>query len=75
MTNLMNFGRITQYNHNYSVHYSVPINKIPLLNWFLSILSILAITNGLLLLYIKDSWVIILSIHSETLLKIIILSC
>ncbi len=32
-TNIMDFGRMTQYTHNYSINYSVPINKIPLLNW------------------------------------------
>ena len=33
ITNLMDFGRLTVYNHNYSVNYNVPINKIPILNW------------------------------------------
>lgn len=32
-TNLMNLGRITQYNQNYTVSYQVPVNKIPILNW------------------------------------------
>jgi len=32
-TSLMDFGRLTQYTHNYSINYNVPINKIPLLNW------------------------------------------
>ncbi len=32
-TNVMDFGRITQYTHNYSINYNVPINKIPLFNW------------------------------------------
>lgn len=33
INNLMNFGRITQYNQNYTISYQVPINKIPLFNW------------------------------------------
>lgn len=32
-SNIMDFGRITQYNHNYTINYNVPINKIPILNW------------------------------------------
>ena len=31
--NLKNFGRNTQYNHNMSLNYQVPINKIPILSW------------------------------------------
>ena len=32
-TNIKNFGRNTQYNHNINVTYRVPINKLPLLDW------------------------------------------
>jgi len=32
-SSLSNFGRTTSFRHNYNVNYSVPINKIPLLNW------------------------------------------
>jgi cell surface protein SprA len=32
-TNIMDFGRMTQYTQNYSLQYNVPINKIPLFNW------------------------------------------
>ena len=32
-TNIRNFGRNTQYNHNIKVTYRVPINKLPLLDW------------------------------------------
>jgi cell surface protein SprA len=32
-TNLKNFGRNTQYNHQFNLTYNIPINKIPLLNW------------------------------------------
>ena len=32
-TNIKNFGRNTQYNHNINITYRVPINKIPLLDW------------------------------------------
>ncbi|PLX08254.1 MAG: cell surface protein SprA [Marinilabiliales bacterium] len=31
--NLRNFGRNTQYHHDWNVTYNLPINKIPLLNW------------------------------------------
>ena len=31
--NLRNFGRNTQYHHQWDVNYTLPINKIPLLNW------------------------------------------
>ncbi len=32
-TNLKNFGRNTNYNHQFNLTYNVPINKIPLFNW------------------------------------------
>jgi cell surface protein SprA len=32
-TNIMDFGRLTQYTQNYAVTYNLPINKIPLFNW------------------------------------------
>lgn len=32
-TNILNFGRNTQYTHTLNVTYRVPINKIPLLDW------------------------------------------
>jgi len=32
-TNLKNFGRNTNYNHQFNLTYNIPINKIPLLNW------------------------------------------
>ncbi len=28
-----NFGRTTNYRHNYNLNYTIPINKIPVLNW------------------------------------------
>lgn len=31
--NIKNFGRVIQYTHNYSLNYTIPINKIPLFNW------------------------------------------
>lgn len=31
--NIMDGGRNVQYHHNFNVTYTVPINKIPLLNW------------------------------------------
>ncbi len=36
MDNLKNFGRNTQYHHQWDVTYNLPINKIPLLNWITS---------------------------------------
>lgn len=30
---ILNGGRTTNYRHNFDVNYTVPINKIPLLNW------------------------------------------
>jgi cell surface protein SprA len=33
MTNLMNFGRTTSYNHFINATYTIPINKLPLLSW------------------------------------------
>ena len=32
-TNLKNFGRNTNYNHQFNVTYNIPINKLPPLNW------------------------------------------
>jgi cell surface protein SprA len=32
-TNLRNFGRNTNYNHQFNLSYNIPINKIPLLSW------------------------------------------
>ncbi len=32
-TNIMDFGRMTQYTQNYAITYNLPINKIPLFNW------------------------------------------
>lgn len=32
-TNLKNFGRNTNYNHQFNLTYNIPINKIPPLNW------------------------------------------
>lgn len=31
--NFKNFGRNTQYNHRWELNYTLPINKIPILNW------------------------------------------
>jgi len=31
--NILNFGRTTDYNHQFNVTYTLPINKIPLLDW------------------------------------------
>jgi cell surface protein SprA len=33
MTNLMNFGRTTSYNHFINATYTIPVNKLPLLSW------------------------------------------
>lgn len=33
MQNIMNFGRNFQYHHQFNLTYTLPINKIPLLNW------------------------------------------
>lgn len=33
MYNLKNLGRTTRYNHVFNARYTLPINKIPLLNW------------------------------------------
>jgi cell surface protein SprA len=33
MVNLKNFGRTTNYYHNFNATYTLPINKIPLLTW------------------------------------------
>lgn len=33
MQNLKDFGRTTNYHHQYSFDYKIPINKIPLFNW------------------------------------------
>ncbi|OFY64035.1 MAG: cell surface protein SprA [Bacteroidetes bacterium RBG_13_43_22] len=33
MTNLLNFGRTTSYNHFINATYTIPINKLPLLSW------------------------------------------
>ncbi len=33
MENIRNFGRNTQYHHQFNINYSIPINKIPLFNW------------------------------------------
>ncbi|MCU0462031.1 MAG: cell surface protein SprA [Bacteroidales bacterium] len=38
MTNLMNFGRNTSYNHFINVNYTIPVNKLPLLSWLNSTL-------------------------------------
>ncbi len=35
-TNLKNFGRNTNYNHQFNLTYNLPINKIPLFNWVTS---------------------------------------
>ncbi len=32
-TNIQNFGRNTQYNHQWDASYRLPINKLPLFNW------------------------------------------
>ena len=32
-TNLRNFGRNTNYNHQFNLSYNIPINKIPLFSW------------------------------------------
>jgi cell surface protein SprA len=32
-TQIQNFGRNTQYHHDFNFSYTVPINKIPLFNW------------------------------------------
>jgi cell surface protein SprA len=31
--NVQNFGRTTNYRHNFNLNYTIPINKIPILNW------------------------------------------
>lgn len=33
MSNIMNGGRVTNYQHSFNVSYKLPINKIPFLNW------------------------------------------
>ncbi|HBF88055.1 MAG TPA: cell surface protein SprA [Bacteroidales bacterium] len=33
LMNLGNMGRNTQYHHTFNVSYTIPINKIPILNW------------------------------------------
>ena len=33
MSNIMNGGRVTNYQHNFNASYKLPINKIPFLNW------------------------------------------
>jgi cell surface protein SprA len=33
LTNLKNFGRTTSYNHVINVTYTLPVNKLPLLDW------------------------------------------
>ncbi len=33
MTNILNGGRVTDYQHTFNVSYNVPINKVPLLFW------------------------------------------
>ncbi|MCX6302327.1 MAG: cell surface protein SprA [Bacteroidia bacterium] len=33
MTNLLNFGRTTSYNHFINATYTIPVNKLPLLSW------------------------------------------
>ena len=32
-TNISNFGRTTNYRHTFNLNYTVPVNKIPILNW------------------------------------------
>ncbi len=36
LTNILNGGRITNYQHNFNVNYNLPINKLPYLNWISS---------------------------------------
>jgi cell surface protein SprA len=31
--NILNFGRTTQYNHQFNLAYTLPLNKIPLIDW------------------------------------------
>ena len=31
--NVQNFGRTTNYRHNFNLNYTIPINKFPLFNW------------------------------------------
>ncbi len=31
--NILGFGRMTRYNQNIDINYTIPINKIPILNW------------------------------------------
>jgi cell surface protein SprA len=33
MTNLMSLGRTTTYQHNFDASYTIPVNKLPLLDW------------------------------------------
>ncbi|WP_430935689.1 cell surface protein SprA [Saccharicrinis sp. 156] len=33
MSNIMNGGRVTNYQHNFNVSYKLPVNKLPYLNW------------------------------------------
>ncbi len=33
MSNILNGGRVTNYQHNYNVSYKLPINKLPYLSW------------------------------------------
>ena len=33
LTNIKNFGRNTMYNHSFNLSYTIPINKLPLLEW------------------------------------------
>ncbi len=33
INNILGFGRMTRYNQNLEINYTIPINKIPILNW------------------------------------------
>ncbi|PIP54052.1 MAG: cell surface protein SprA, partial [Bacteroidetes bacterium CG23_combo_of_CG06-09_8_20_14_all_32_9] len=32
-SNISNFGRTTNYRHNFNLNYTIPINKVPMFNW------------------------------------------
>lgn len=33
LQSISNFGRQTRFDHNYTINYNLPINKIPIINW------------------------------------------
>lgn len=45
MTNIMNMGRTTNYQHNINLSYNIPINKLPYLDWTTASLNYGALYN------------------------------